>query len=145
MSNFLIQILDIASNWVVPTATLIIGFMIGMFRDANKMIFDKKLLIYSDIISEISQHRYIDGKISFRELAKLLAPARLIGGNELQSCIREYYSLVTEYWNLSDPEEKINKSAKISITCMEVEQLMRKELGVGRFLDKSKTGINLLK
>ncbi|MEN9647207.1 MAG: hypothetical protein RLY57_11 [Candidatus Parcubacteria bacterium] len=143
--SFLNTFWEYLSKGIVPVASLLIGVAIGMYRDNRKMIFDKKLIIYSDIISETSQHLYMDGKVNFRELAKLLAPARLISGGELQNCIREYYSLVTEYWNLSDSEEKDNKSAQITMVGMEIEQLMRKELGVKRFLSKSKTGIKLLK
>lgn len=96
-----------------------------------------KLDIYSKIVIEISTHAYA-GYANQTEkdfaLIKLFAPARLIGGKEVVDEIREYFSLVSQYFDSVDDKSKNKIMDKISASAMELEQLMRKDLGKNRHL-----------
>jgi hypothetical protein len=121
---------------VLSLATLFGGYMLGISRDKSKTIFDKKLEIYSKVIAELSRHRYITKELDSEGLINLLAPARLLASVGLEKKIRDYYSDVTSYWE-GNSEEKLRLASIISNDCMEVEQLMRKELGAGRIYTHS--------
>ena len=126
-----------------PLAFIVIGFFIGSFRDSNKIIFDKKLIVYSDLLTFISKHPYrstdisSDKQIVKNELISLLAPVRLLANKTLEDCAREYFDTMEEYISISRSNiEEIRKlgliAEKIMSITMEMEQLMRNELGRNR-------------
>lgn len=116
-----------------------IGYLFGKSRDKSHLIFDKKLVIYSKIVTEISSHNYLR-RANIMEnhivLIELFAPARLIGGKEVVKKLREYFSLVSEYYETTTLETKNKISNQISEGAMELEQLMRDDLGKNRHLSK---------
>lgn len=130
-----------------------IGYFFGLKKDKQKTFFDKKVEVYSRIISKISEHRYVKQEDS-DNLISVLAPARFFAEKEISEELREYYSLVSEYKDLvnienirkeikdseeslDDYKEKVVKhSKKISTCIMEIEQLMRKDLGQKRLYTK---------
>jgi hypothetical protein len=123
----------------IPTILAILAYILGRFRDNNKQIFDKKLEIYSNIVIEISQHRYLKFSNQTESddlLIRLFAPVRLIGGDSVVDEILEYFSLVCEYFNSVDDKTKKQIINKISKSAMDLEQLMRKDLGKKRVLTK---------
>jgi hypothetical protein len=125
-------------EYLIPVIGILIGYILGVLRDSNKIIFDKKVIVYSGIISEISKHGYLD-HISLNKLIDLLAPARLLSGRRLEEKLRDYYSLVSEfagYKNLNDENKMKEAVNKISTIIMEMEQLMRVELGSNRVYSK---------
>lgn len=124
---------------LIPIILAILAYILGRFRDNNKQIFDKKLDIYSKIVIEINTHAYpiyANKTENNNALIKLFAPARLIGSKEVASKLREYFSLVSEYFDLIDDKAKNNIMDKISDNAMELEQLMRKDLGKNTHLSK---------
>lgn len=123
----------------IPIILAILAYILGRFRDNNKQIFDKKLDIYSNIVIEISRHRYLKFSNQTESddlLIKLFAPARLIGDEDVVDEIREYFSLVSEYFDYTDDKTKKQIINKISKSAMDLEQLMRKDLGKKRILTK---------
>ncbi len=121
----------------------VFGFYFSRKRDREQMVFNKKLLIYSGIIEELSKYHYIlehpDKDNKFREkLISLFSPARLIGSKELETELREYFSLVVEYFETLDEKTKKDLMGKISETAMEIEQIMRGELVNNRVCGKKK-------
>ena len=122
-----------------------IGYLFGKSRDKSHLIFDKKLGIYSKIVTEISNHNYLR-RANLTEnsivLIELFAPARLIGGEEMITGLREYYSLITEYYDETVSEAKTKISNQISECTMELEQLMREDLGKNRHLSKIEVLLN---
>lgn len=161
---------------------LLLGYILGRNRDNSKILFIKKLTIYSDIIYEINAHKYLYDKIKSDErklnklielkqkldldeklvqenefelfeeinlleknksslnykdnLIRLFAPARLLGSRRVVEELREYFSLVSEYYNTEYESEKEKITNKISASVMELEQLMRKDLGRFRLHSK---------
>lgn len=125
-------------NIFISLVSIAIAYQFGRFRDDNKKIFDKKLEIYSKIVTEISNHSYPfykDINECQNALLKLFSPARLIGGTEVVDELREYFSLVSEYFDCNN-EIKEDLISKISDSAMELEQRMRKDLGRKRHLSK---------
>lgn len=97
--------------------------------------------IYSKIVIEISTHAYATcaNKTENNDaLVKLFAAARLIGGKEFVDELREYFSLVSEYFNLDLVDDKAKNKImdKISASAMELEELMRKDLSKNRHLSR---------
>ena len=104
---------------------LLFGYFFGTSRDKGKVIFEKKLLVYSQVLSEIVKHSYSMIKIyegseikssssrleESNKLINLLAPARLLSKKKLENKLRDYYSLVVEFWDETDKtkEESIGK------------------------------------
>lgn len=172
------EILIISATVIVP---LIIGYLLGKTRDSNKIIFNKKLEIYFDIIYHLSSAKYlhlnldisveklkiltkeidslqenksikakphsfgdnlqeVNRKISLLnyrdELIKLFAPARLVGSKAVVDELREYFSLITEYHAIEEKKDIDDLSRKISKCVLELEQLMRKDLGNSRLLSR---------
>lgn len=172
------DMLTILATIVLP---LLLGYILGRNRDSSKILFSKKLVIYSEIIYEINAHRYLYEKLELDEarlrklielkqklesrkniekeefeffeknefleesknflrykdkLIKLFAPARLLGGASVVNELREYFSLVSEYYTAEDETQKGEIANKISKSAMELEQLMRKDLGRLRHLSK---------
>lgn len=175
------EILTILATIILP---LLIGFVLGKTRDNGKVIFNKKLEIYSDIVYHLSSAKYlrlnldisldkidtlvsemnssqervteksrsdreteINQKLSgakddiklldYRDnLIKLFAPARLLGSRAVVDELREYFSLISEYHLIKEKQDIENLSKKISKSVMELEQLMRKDLGHFRLLSK---------
>ena len=116
-----------------------IGYLFGKSRDKSHLIFNKKLVIYSKIVTEISSHNYLRRTNATKNhivLIELFAPARLIGGKEVVKKLREYFSLISGYCNMATPETKDKISNQISECAMELEQLMRDDLGKNRHLSK---------
>lgn len=60
-------------------------------------------------------------------LIKLFAPARLLGSKEVIIELREYYSLIGEYFD-ADSQDSEKIITRISISTMKLEQLMREDL-----------------
>ena len=83
---------------------LLVGYVLGRSRDNGKTLFSKKLTIYSEIIYEINAHRYLYKNDPLEnleytdKLVKLFAPARLLGSASVVSELREYFSLVSDYY-----------------------------------------------
>jgi hypothetical protein len=50
------DILIILATIVLP---LLLGYILGRNRDSSKVVFSKKLVIYSEIVYEINAHRYL--------------------------------------------------------------------------------------
>ena len=75
-------------------------------------------------------------------MIKLFAPARLIGGKEVVNELREYFSFITEYYNTTTTETKDKILNQISECAMEIEQLMRDDLGKNRQLTKIEILLN---
>ncbi|HVB19834.1 MAG TPA: hypothetical protein VNF51_00905 [Candidatus Paceibacterota bacterium] len=71
------------------------------------------------------------------ELIKLFAPARLLGSDAVINELREYYSLISEYHSIKEKRDLDLLTKKISKSIMELEQLMRRDLGNFRALSKS--------
>jgi hypothetical protein len=126
----------------------LIAYIFGRFRDDKKQVFNKKLEIYSNIVFEISNHNY--GRVSNQsegreKLVRLFSPARLIGSSEVIKELREYYSLVMEFYEQNDSGQKNTIMNKITVSGMELEQLMRKDLVGNRDLLKSEILISTTK
>ena len=87
--------------------------------------------IGSNLVKALNKLGYTDN------LIKLLAPARLLGSELVVSELREYYSLISEFYSLEESKENTDfVRKKISKSVMELEQLMRKDLGNTRLLFK---------
>ncbi len=172
------DILIISTTILLP---LLIGYFLGSSRDNNKIIFNKKLDIYQDIIYHLSSAKYLKLNIDINEqkleslvkdidslqgstqsinslhpinqkfeslkdqisitnyrdeLIKLFAPARLIAGEKVVNELRNYFSLISEYHLISGKNDITDLSNKISISVMELEQLMREDLGYFRIISK---------
>lgn len=181
--------METLTNLAITIPPLLIGYILGRNRDNNKVIFNKKLEIYSDIIYHINSVKYLrinldvsteklralikkvdnlqenelintlphshinkmeedlDKKTSLLnyrdELIKLFAPARLIGSKEVVEELREYFSLISEYHSSEEKDDINNISNKILKSTMELEQLMRKDLGHFRNLSKHRISSHL--
>lgn len=172
------EILVVSTTIILP---LLIGYFIGVSRDNNKIVFNKKLDIYSDIIYHLSSAKYlklnidIEAKkleslikemnnlqgssqpiknlhsinqkhettkdklfiVNYRdELIKLFAPARLIASEKVVNELRNYFSLISEYHLIEEKDDITDLSSKISRSVMELEQLMRKDLGYFRIISR---------
>jgi hypothetical protein len=124
---------------LVSLILAVLAYILGKSRDNNKQIFNKKLDIYSEIVTEINSHSYIINNNKTERnnaLIKLFAPARLIGGKNVINEIRNYFSLRAEYFDSANSTSKESLRGKISYSAMELEQLMRKDLGSSRVLSK---------
>ena len=89
---------------------------------------------YSKKLEEADKKRSL---LNYRdELIKLFAPARLIGGKAVVNELREYFSLVSEYHLIEEKKNVDDLIKKISKSVMELEQLMRKDLGHFRILSR---------
>ncbi len=172
------EILTVLFTIILP---LLIGFILGQIRDNNKIIFNRKLEIYSNIISHLSSGKFLRvnldisrekaksiiseinhfktetasinkyiplneepedlekkvNELNYRdELIGLFSPARLIGDKDVTEELREVFHLVCEFYEHQKEEGKINLRDKISQSVMELEQLMRIDLGCSRILSK---------
>jgi len=132
---------------------LYVGYIFGLKKDKQKTFFDKKVEVYSKIVSYLSEHKYTEQEDK-DSLISLITPARFFAEKEVSEELREYYSLISEYkdlinienirketkdseGSLDDYKEKLDKHLKkIAISIMEVEQLMRKDLGQKRLYTK---------
>lgn len=169
--------MDLLTILAIIILPLLIGYVLGRNRDNGKITFTKKLSVYSDIVYEISVHKYSYAELDLSEkelenlinlkkgieldeklveiykkldliektksylnykdrLIKLFAPARLLGSKEVVDEIREYFHLVAIYFETDDKGKKIKVADNISKSAMELEQLMRKDLGMSRHLSK---------
>ena len=131
--------------YIISLITVYIGYLLGKSQDKSHLIFDQKLAIYSKIITEVSSHNYLrrgNQTENHIVLIELFAPARLIGGKDVVTELREYFSLITEYYNAKTSEAKTLISNQISECVMELEQLMRKDLGKNRHLTKIEVLLN---
>jgi hypothetical protein len=171
----------IATAVIPPLLTLLFGFWLGKARDSEKVIFNKKLEIYSDIVYHLSSAKYLQLNLHFAEeklkalvkeldllkegrsvvskehtfdteletvdrklrqldyrdeLIKLFAPARLVGSEAVVNELREYYSLMSEYHVIEQKKDLDDLTKKISKSVMELEQLMRKDLGRSRLISR---------
>lgn len=99
----------------------------------NKSI-NPKTHSYSQELEEVDKKMSL---LNYRdELIKLFAPARLIGSKAVVNELREYFSLISEYHSIEERKDIDNLSKKISKSVMELEQLMRKDLGHFRMLSR---------
>lgn len=171
----------ILKNLTTPVGLLFIGgtfgYFLGKSRDASKIVFNKKLAIYSDIVYHLSSTKYlnlnlnvpvekletlskeiyslntsevvelkchpivdkfteVDKKNYKDELIKLFTPARLIGSKAVVDELREYFSLISEYYLINEKKDIDDVCKRISKSVIELEQLMRKDLGLSRVLSK---------
>lgn len=82
----------------------------------------------------------VDNKLSSQnyqdEMIRLFAPARLIGNKAVVNELREYFSLVSEYYLIEEKKDIDDLGKKISKSVMELEQLMRNDLGHFRILSE---------
>jgi|GEM_PF-3533578 len=69
-------------------------------------------------------------------LIKLFAPARLIGSDKVITEIIEYTSLIGEYYSTDNKDQKEKIADRIDKSTMELEQLMREDLGKSRNLSR---------
>jgi len=78
------------------------------------------------------------------ELIKLFAPARLLGSKAVVDELREYFSLISEH-SLAEKKDGVHSkfSPKISASAMQLEQLMRKDLGRFRILSSREIEFHL--
>lgn len=101
----------------------------------NKSI-ESKARSYSAELEEVDKKMSL---LNYRdELVKLFAPARLIGSKAVVNELRDYFSLISEYHSIEKKEDIDELSKKISKSAMELEQLMRKDLGYFRVLSRLK-------
>ncbi len=172
--------MEIFTTSITVIFPLLIGYILGKNRDNEKIVFNRKLEIYSDIVYHLNSAKYlklnldisveklkalikeidslhtnkppepklthsdkleeVEEKISLLnsrdELIKLFAPARLIGSRAVADELREYFSLISEYHSIRELNDVDVLSKKISKSVMELEQLMRKDLGRFRILSK---------
>lgn len=178
------EILIISTTVILPLLMLLMGYFLGKNRDNEKTVYEKKLLIYSDIVYHLNSSKYlrlnldvslknlesltnanqnenikvdesseskhhsfaevfedVNSKVSLLnfkdELIKLFAPARLIGSKAVVDELREYFSLITEYFDIKEKKDLDLLNKKISKSVMELEQLMRKDLGRFRIFSKA--------
>lgn len=134
MGFFLQNFIELLIQVIPIVVASFVGFLFGVLKDHKNTIFSKKLATYSRIISSINKHEYAIADFDETQLIDLFAPARLLGSKKLESYLREYYSLVMEYKNADDFFLKEIKSNEISETVMNIEQIMREELGNRRIL-----------
>ena len=103
---------------------------------------NNKFYLEKEIKKELEEVNFeikkLDYKLGYTDnLIKLLAPARLLGSELVVSELREYYSLISEFYSLEESKENTDfVRKKISKSVMELEQLMRKDLGNTRLLFK---------
>ncbi len=109
----------------------------------NKSITSRPYLFKRELEkldNEISLLNYKD------RLIKLFAPARLLGSKRVVDKLREYYSLVSEFCSAEEKKDIHDDfSKKISESAMELEQLMREDLGRFRILSKHEINTHLMK
>jgi hypothetical protein len=134
MQLFLENLIEVSIKIVPLVTASLVGFLFGVLKDSKNIIFNRKLAIYSEIISKINKHEYAITDFDETELIDLFAPARLLGSRKLELYLREYYSLVIEYKNIDINSLKEEKSDEISEVVMNIEQVMREELGNRRIL-----------
>ena len=84
--------------------SLIFGQFLGTSRDNRKTLFERKLEIFSKIISRISNHNYI-GKRTSTDLVEMFTPVRFFVGKNINNELREYYSFVSEYPSFKNIEK----------------------------------------
>lgn len=129
--NIVLQIVVTIATALISTG---IGYFFGKYRDRNQMLFNKKLEVYSKIISKISRHDYkSDSQLD--DLIDLLAPARFLAEKETVNELREYYTLINDYKSAIGLDIIKETADKISLSIMKIEQLMRTELGQERIYD----------
>ena len=136
MNSFLLNLIDFLIKIIPLIVASFIGFLFGTLKDSKNVIFNRKLAIYSQIVSKISKHEYLLPDFDRDELIDVFAPARLLGSKKLEFYLREYYALIVEYKNLEDETFKEKKSNEVSEAAMNIEQIMREELGTKRLLSK---------
>ena len=83
----------------------------------------------------INAKNILDNKV---DSIKLFAPARLLGSEAVVNQLREYYSLISDHDSINEENGKI-----ISKCVMELEQLMREDLGYSRILSKEDIWLHL--
>lgn len=132
---------------------LFIGAIMNHFleekRIKRKSILDKKIEIYSDILTKLNTVFQDEGDNIFTNplfkktistrLAKALSRGRLIANKKLEYKLREYYGVAVKWWRYEKNENENEKDAigdKMSGLVIEIEQLMRDELGSGRVLSR---------
>ncbi len=99
MSIFSENLIEFLLKIVPLLLSAFVGFLFGVLKDHKNTIFHKKLVVYSEIISNINKHEYASWEFDEAELIDLFSQARLLGSKKLEFLLREYYTLVTEYKN----------------------------------------------
>lgn len=130
------------ATFLGPIFLLLVGYFFGSKRDKENNLFQIKLKLYADTIVDISKHSYTlrDEREATNKLIELFAPVRLVAGSKVSKEVREYFSLVSEYFEAKEKKDEVTKnkiSDKISICSMELEQLMRLDLNQKRTLEKN--------
>ena len=116
---------------------VILGALLNHFLEKNRanssLILNKKIEIYSNILVKLNtlfqdEEKNFTSDPKFIEnirvtLAKSLSTGRLLAGEELENKLRDYYEAAIDFW------EKGGDDGTMRRFSMEVEQLMREELG----------------
>ena len=127
---------------IIGTGGTLLGVIVGAFishfletsRNKHSLILNKKIEIYSNILVKIST-MFQDEKINLAlnpvslaemraKIAKTLSEGRLIAGKKLESKLREYHEEATLFWRDGKSDNKMSNLA------IEIEQLMREDLGL---------------
>ncbi|MBI3888387.1 hypothetical protein HY311_01190 [Candidatus Nomurabacteria bacterium] len=134
MHLFWENLIEVSIKIIPILVAALVGFLFGVLKDHKNTIFNKKLAVYSQIISSINKHEYMTENFNKMDLIDLFAPARLLGSRKLEFYLREYYALVVEYLHIDEISARETKSDEISEVVMNIEQIMREELGNRRTL-----------
>lgn len=103
-------------------------------QEKSTLKFDTDL--FNSELKNISIDRELENINYKDELIKLFAPARLIGSVAVVEELRNYYSLISEYHEIKEKRDIDDLSREIARSTMELEQLMRKDLGYFRIISK---------
>ena len=149
-SDFTQQITLLTAGSIISLVSIAMGALLNHFlensRTRQRIIIDKKLEIYSEIITKIQTFLQDDGLLlpsssvftNFEariRLIRVISRGRLLAGKELEIKLRDYYDVVTK-WLEIEKQSKEEKSVGnlMNQLALEIEQLMREELGVKRVL-----------
>ena len=92
-------------------------------------------------MAELSKASYLREE-SRNELIHLFAPARLLASKELEDELRDFYSNIAEYWSEKNKEQQDKLLSKTAKNVMEIEQLMRIELGASRIYTRERIEVH---
>jgi hypothetical protein len=119
----------------IITGALLTHFL-ESHRNKNKILLDKKIEVYSNILVELNtvfQATEANLGLDKNSLSKLrtkiaatLSAGRLLAGKELEEKLRHYHEVAIEFW------ENGNDDGTMANLVIEIEQLMRHEIGPGR-------------
>ena len=84
--------MDILINLTTLLVPLLLGYFIGKTRDNNKILFDKKLIIYSDIVYYLNSAKYLRFHLEGSK-EKLLVLTKKITSLQTNDPIKPIHSL----------------------------------------------------